>query len=175
MAELNTCSCCGGFHETPVPKSTTAHKLKFNRLPGRHTLGNLKPPHAFLFPGQPSLRILPYPGETTISAPCWMPRSLATADVLTFTGKELPNESYLRTATGRLSVLQTAVIGCMNSRPGVLRQLHTSRLPLEDTPPPLGPIMATNNSEAIREASSSYYQRNFKVQSIPGPDEKPRF
>jgi len=80
------------------------------------------------------------------------------ADVLTFYQERIANESYLRTATERVSLLHTAALIGYRPRPGVAASAFLA-FTLEDAPG--APRRVTIDSGA-------------KVQSIPGPGETPQ-
>lgn len=80
------------------------------------------------------------------------------ADVLTFYQERIANESYLRTATERVSILQLARLIGYKLRPGVAASTYLA-FTLEDAP--TAPKRVT-----IPVAT--------KVQSIPGPGEQPQ-
>ena len=80
------------------------------------------------------------------------------ADVLTFYQERIANESYLRTATERRSLLELARLIGYELRPGVAASTYLA-FTLEDAPG--APDRTTIDIGA-------------KVQSIPGPDEKPQ-
>ena len=68
-----------------------------------------------------------------------MPRSLG--DVLTFYQERIANESYLRTATERLSVLELARLIDYQLRPGVAASTYLA-FTLEDAPGALGQALS---------------------------------
>jgi hypothetical protein len=80
------------------------------------------------------------------------------ADVLTFYQERIANESYLRTATERRSLLELARLIGYELRPGVAASAFLA-FTMDDTPgaPP----------ETTVDIGT-------KVQSVPGPDEKPQ-
>jgi hypothetical protein len=84
------------------------------------------------------------------------------ADVLTFYQERLANESYLRTATERRSVLELARLIGYTLAPGVAASTYLA-FTLQDAPgvPELGakPVMIPVGT---------------RVQSVPGPDEQPQ-
>jgi hypothetical protein len=95
------------------------------------------------------------------------------ADVLTFYQERLVNESYLRTATERVSLQEMAKLIGYRLRPGVAAEtrlafaLEPPKLP----PPTLAPdpgAFITGIPTALTLASG------LKVQSVPGPDETPQ-
>ena len=79
-------------------------------------------------------------------------------DVLTFYQERIANESYLRTATERFSVLELARLIGYELKPGVAASTSVA-FTLEDTPG--APRVATIDV-------------GVKVQSVPGQDEKPQ-
>ncbi|HET7271776.1 MAG TPA: putative baseplate assembly protein, partial [Rubrobacter sp.] len=83
------------------------------------------------------------------------------ADVLTFYSERIANESYLRTATERVSLLQLARLIGYELRPGVAASTHLA-FELEDTPDVPGVPRMVN------------IEVGTKVQSLPGQDELPQ-
>jgi predicted phage baseplate assembly protein len=83
------------------------------------------------------------------------------ADVLTFYSERIANESYLRTATERVSLLQLARLIGYELRPGVAASTHLA-FELEDTPDVPGVPRLVNLDVGT------------KVQSLPGQDELPQ-
>jgi hypothetical protein len=81
----------------------------------------------------------------------------AVGDVLTFYQERIANESYLRTATERFSLLQLSRLIDYQPRPGVTAEVYLS-FALDDTPS--SPATVTVPAGA-------------QVQSVPGPGEKP--
>lgn len=88
----------------------------------------------------------------------------AVADVLAFYQERIANESYLRTATERLSLLHLARLIGYELRPGVAAGVDLA-FALEDAPPVPG--QPDVPSRVTIEA-------NTRVQSIPGPGERPQ-
>jgi len=84
------------------------------------------------------------------------------ADVLTFYQERFINESYLRTATERLSVLEQARLIGYELSPGVAASTYLA-FTLED--PPGAPDKAVKNITI---------ETGVKLQSTPGPDEEPQ-
>jgi predicted phage baseplate assembly protein len=88
----------------------------------------------------------------------------AMGDVLTFYGERIANESYLRTATERRSILELARLIGYELRPGVAASTLIA-FTVEDPPVPVGEALAP------RVATVDI---GVKVQSIPGHEEKPQ-
>lgn len=84
------------------------------------------------------------------------------SDVLTFYQERFINESYLRTATERLSVLEQARLIGYQLSPGVAASTYLA-FTLED--PPGAP------QQAVKQIT---IESGVKVQSTPGPDENPQ-
>src|SRR5215210_4328258 len=80
------------------------------------------------------------------------------ADVLTFYQERIANESYLRTATERGSIINLARLIGYELRPGVAASTYLA-FTLESAPG--SPAAVT-------------IEKGIKVQSIPGPGEKPQ-
>jgi hypothetical protein len=95
------------------------------------------------------------------------------ADVLTFYQDRVANESYLRTATERVSLQEMAKLIGYCLRPGVAAEtwlafaLEAPKEPPPGLPPEPGAFV-TGIPTALTLASG------LKVQSVPGPDEKPQ-
>ena len=95
------------------------------------------------------------------------------ADVLTFYQERVANESYLRTATERASLQEMGKLIGYRLRPGVAAETRLAfALETPKTPPPgLAPepgAFVTGIPTALTLAPG------LKVQSVPGPDEKPQ-
>ena len=95
------------------------------------------------------------------------------ADVLTFYQERVANESYLRTATERVSLQEMAKLIGYRLRPGVAAEtwlafaLETPKIAPANLPPEPGAFV-TGIPSALTLAAG------LKVQSVPGPDEKPQ-
>ncbi len=97
------------------------------------------------------------------------------ADVLTFYQERLANEAYLRTATERLSVLEQARLIGYQLDPGVAASAYLA-IEVESTAGAFGQALATGNSiqAPMQPPPPVTVEAGLKVQSIPGPDEKPQ-
>ena len=95
------------------------------------------------------------------------------ADVLTFYQERIANESYLRTATERVSLQEMARLIGYRLRPGVSAEtwlafaLEAPKTPPPGLPPEPGAFI-TGIAPTLTLASG------LQVQSVPGPDEKPQ-
>jgi hypothetical protein len=95
------------------------------------------------------------------------------ADVLTFYQERLANESYLRTATERVSLQEMAKLIGYRLRPGVAAEtllafaLETPKAPPPSLPPEPGTFVTGIPASLTLEPG-------LQVRSVPGPDEKPQ-
>ncbi|WP_456621078.1 MULTISPECIES: putative baseplate assembly protein [unclassified Bradyrhizobium] len=95
------------------------------------------------------------------------------ADVLTFYQERIANESYLRTALERVSLQEMGRLIGYRLRPGVAAETWLAfTLETPPTPPPkLSPEPGSFITGVPAQVSLDI---GLKVQSIPGPDEKPQ-
>lgn len=172
MPVVSTCSCCEGISpETPV-------KI-FNR-PGLHAIAyRVGVYHQFresLLSALSSARVPALHKLTTRNNDDFSVALLdawaVASDVLTFYQERIANESYLHTATERLSVLQLARHIGYELRPGVAASTYLAFTLEEATaiPQPLPGIAAGANPVP----PDTILEPGIKVQSVPGPDEKPQ-
>ena len=85
-----------------------------------------------------------------------------TGDILTFYQERIANESYLRTATERLSILEQSRLLGYQLGPGLAAATHLA-FTLEESPG-----LPQQTAQPMMLAVGT------KVQSIPGPDEQPQ-
>ena len=94
------------------------------------------------------------------------------ADILTFYQERIANESYLRTATERGSVLEMARLIGYELRPGVAAAACLA-FTLEDTPAVLGPVLGTAaGKNPVEGLPPLLLPSGIRIQSIPGPGEQ---
>ncbi len=95
------------------------------------------------------------------------------ADVLTFYQERIANESYLRTATERVSLQELAKLTGYRLRPGVAAE---TRLAFALEPPKQPPAGMPPDPGAFVTGipRSLTLPPGLKVQSVPGPNEKPQ-
>lgn len=93
------------------------------------------------------------------------------SDVLTFYQERIANESYIRTATERLSVLELARLIDYELRPGVAASTYLS-FKLDDLPGALTAGVITGNAGV--DLPPVLIAIGTKVQSVPGPNETPQ-
>ncbi len=96
-----------------------------------------------------------------------------TADVLTFYTERLAQESYLRTATERVSLQELGRLVGYRLRPGVAAQTH---LAFAIEPPPPAPPAAMKDPGSAPPVLPAVVALpvGLRVQSIPGPGEQPQ-
>lgn len=94
-------------------------------------------------------------------------------DVLTFYQERIANESYLRTATERLSVLELARLINYQLRPGVAAGAYVA-FTLEEAQGALGQALAIGTTAEIapEKLPPITIATGTKIQSIPGPGEQ---
>jgi predicted phage baseplate assembly protein len=95
------------------------------------------------------------------------------ADVLTFYQERIANESYLRTAIERRSVLELARLIGYELRPGVAASTYLA-FTIEDAPGAFGQALITNPTakKVLESPPPVTIDIGTKVQSVPGPDEQ---
>ena len=104
---------------------------------------------------------------------CWA----IIADILTFYQERIANESYIRTAKERISLMQMARLIGYRLRPGVAASTYLA-FTLDEPPkiPSLPGLQATSIPVPILPSTNipevSEIELGLKVQSIPGPGEK---
>lgn len=92
------------------------------------------------------------------------------ADVLSFYQERLANESYLRTASERLSMNALARLIGYRLKPGVAAETWFA-FTLEEPPPQ---AVSNDPAQASGVPDKVTLPVGVKVQSVPGPDEKPQ-
>jgi predicted phage baseplate assembly protein len=173
ITNLNDCGCCEGISaETPlavtnrpglsavVYRAGTQAEFKetlIARLSGSH---------------QPALRALTTRDDddfTIALLDAWA----TVGDVLTFYQERIANESYLRTATERLSVLELARLINYQLRPGVAASTYVA-FTLEEARGALGEALAIGTTATLAPEKLPPVKIGIgtKVQSIPGPGEE---
>jgi hypothetical protein len=94
-------------------------------------------------------------------------------DILTFYQERVANESYLRTATERRSVLELARMIGYELRPGVAAETWLA-FTIDPPAAPLPPGPATVASFPMPTRRDAVLDVGLKVQSLPGPGEQPQ-
>jgi predicted phage baseplate assembly protein len=92
----------------------------------------------------------------------------SVADVLTFYQERIANESYLRTAGERLSIVELSRLIGYEPRPGVAASTYLA-FTMEKVPG-----ATEREAEALGVPSRTVLDAGIKVQSVPGPGEQPQ-
>ncbi len=173
ITNLNDCGCCEGVSaETPL--------AVFNR-PGLSaivyrigTQAQFKETLIAQLSGSnlPALRKLTTRDDddfTIALLDAWA----TVGDVLTFYQERIANESYLRTATERLSILELARLINYQLRPGVAASAYVA-FTLEEAKGALGQVLAVGTTAEIAPEQLPLITigPGTKIQSIPGPGEQ---
>ena len=173
LTNLNDCGCCEGISaETPL---TVSNRPGLSAIVYR--VGNQAEFKETLIARlsaskQPALRKLTtrYDDDFSIALlDAWA----TVGDVLTFYQERIANESYLRTATERLSVLELARLINYQLRPGVAASTYVA-FTLEEAKGALGQALAIGTTAEIapEKLPPIIVNTGTKIQSIPGPNEQ---
>ncbi|MCX6924542.1 MAG: PA14 domain-containing protein, partial [Verrucomicrobia bacterium] len=158
LRNLNDCGCCAGVTvETPAEVrpglAAIAYRVGTHALFKKSLLARLSGSDL------PALRGLKTRDDDDFSI-ALLDSWATVADVLTFYQERIANESYLRTATERLSLLQLGRLIGYELRPGVAASVDLA-FTVEEAKAPGVPDTVTIDAGT-------------KVQSIPGPGEQPQ-
>jgi predicted phage baseplate assembly protein len=156
LSDLNDCGCCEGLDpSTPVEVFNRPGLSAIAYRVGAHSQFKESMLAALSDSRLPALSGLKTRENDDFSI-ALLDAWATAADVLTFYQERIANESYLRTATERLSLLHLARLIGYELRPGVAASAFLA-FTLEDAPgsPDEAPI-----------------DRGVKVQSVPGPGEQ---
>jgi hypothetical protein len=160
LRNLNDCGCCAGVTvETPVEVLNRPSLTAIAYRVGTHALFKESMLARLSGSELPALRGLKTRDDDDFSI-ALLDAWATVADVLTFYQERIANESYLRTATERVSMLQLARLIGYELRPGVAASTCLA-FTLEDAIAPGVPPQTTIDIGT-------------KVQSIPGPGEQPQ-
>lgn len=154
----NNCHCCEGLTaQTPAPVANRPGLSAIAYRIGTHSQFKHSMLAALSDVTRPALQGLKTRSDDDFSI-ALLDATSTLADVLTFYQERVANESYLRTATERRSLLELARLIGYELRPGVAASTFLA-FTMDDTP---GAPLET----AVDIGT--------KVQSVPGPDEKPQ-
>jgi len=173
ITELNDCGCCEGISaETPL---TVFNRPGLSAIAYRAgTQAQFKETLVARLSGlnEPALRKLTTRDDDDFSI-ALLDAWATVGDVLTFYQERIANESYLRTATERLSVLELARLINYQLRPGVAASAYLA-FTLEDAPGALGQAQAVGTTAQLapEKLPPITIAIGTKVQSIPGPGEQ---
>jgi predicted phage baseplate assembly protein len=179
---LDACGCCAGLDaETPVEVYNRPGLSAIAYRVGTHAQFKESMLAALTASGQDALAGLLTRDDDDFSIALLDAWSSA-ADVLTFYSERIANENYLRTATERVSVLQLARLIGYALRPGVAAGTwlaftleETPRVALPATPGLPVPQPAPVPIQQFAGVPSAVtIEAGVKVQSTPGPGERPQ-
>jgi hypothetical protein len=163
---LDACGCCAGIAvHTPVAVynrpglSAVAYRVGTHAAFRQTLLARLSDPTRL------PLRALTTRDESDFSI-ALLDAWAALADVLTFYQERIANESYLRTATERLSILELARLIGYELRPGVAAAAYLA-FTLEKVPG-----VTPQQAQALGVPARTTLDVGIKVQSVPGPGEQ---
>jgi len=156
--KLNDCECCQGLTaQTPADVMNRPGLSAVAYRVGTQSQFKQSMLAALSEITRPSLKNLKTRDDDDFSI-ALLDAAATMADVLTFYQERIANESYLRTATERRSLLELARLIGYELRPGVAAGTFLA-FALDTTPG--APLAAT-------------IEIGTKVQSVPGPNEKPQ-
>jgi predicted phage baseplate assembly protein len=156
--QLNSCHCCEGLTaQTPAPVTNRPGLSVIAYRVGTHSEFKRSMLAALSDITRPALQGLKTRDDDDFSI-ALLDAAATMADVLTFYQERIATESYLRTATERRSLLELARLIGYELRPGVAASTFLA-FTMDDTPG--APLETTVDIGT-------------KVQSVPGPDEKPQ-
>jgi predicted phage baseplate assembly protein len=160
LRDLNDCGCCAGVTvETPVKVFNRPGLAAIAYRIGTHALFKESLLARLTGSDLPALRGLKMRNGDDFSI-ALLDAWATTADVLTFYEERIANESYLRTATERLSLLQLARLIGYELRPGVAASVDLA--------------FTVEGAKGPGVPNSATIEAGTKVQSIPGPGEQPQ-
>ncbi len=156
--QLDSCHCCEGLTaQTPAAVKNRPGLSAIAYRVGTHSQFKKSMLAALSDITRPALQNLKTRDDDDFSI-ALLDAAATMADVLTFYQERIANESYMRTATERRSLLELARLIGYELRPGVAANTLLA-FTMDDTPG--APLQTTVDIGT-------------KVQSIPGPDEKPQ-
>jgi len=160
LRDLNDCGCCAGVTvETPVKVFNRPGLTAITYRVGTHALFKESLLARLSDSDLPALRGLKTRDDDDFFI-ALLDAWSTVADVLTFYQERIANESYMRTAIERLSLLQLARLIGYKLRPGVAASVDLA-FTVEEVKAPGVPNSAT-------------IEAGTRVQSIPGPGEQPQ-
>ncbi|HYX40669.1 MAG TPA: hypothetical protein VE821_03170, partial [Pyrinomonadaceae bacterium] len=168
QTELNDCGCCEGIAvETPVEIANRPGLSAIAYRVGEHAQFRDTLVARLSAASYPALKYLTTRDADDFSL-ALLDAWATVADVLTFYQERIANESYLRTATERLSILELARLVGYELRPGVAASTYLAFTINA------APNVTREQAAAFGMPARTTIDVGVKVQSIPGPDEKPQ-
>ena len=155
---LNDCGCCAGIAvETPTVIDNRPGLTAIAYRVGTHAQFKTSMLARLSESGLAELRRLKTRDDDDFTIALLDAWAL-TADVLTFYQERIANESYLRTATERRSIIDLARLIGYELQPGVAASTY----------------LAFTLESAVGSPGAVTIDKGLRVQSIPGPNEKPQ-
>lgn len=173
LRNLNDCGCCEGITvQTPVKVSNRPGLTAIVYRIGTHAQFKQTLLARLSGSRQLVLRNLTTRDDDDFSITL-LDAWATVADVLTFYQERIANESYLRTATERLSLLELARLIGYELRPGVAASTYLA-FTLEEAPGTFGQALSigTTAQSAPTPPPPITIDIGTKVQSVPGPGEQ---
>jgi predicted phage baseplate assembly protein len=173
LRNLNDCGCCEGTSpETPLTVFNRAGLSAIAYRVGTHA--DFKESLLARLSGArlPALTYLTTRNSSDFTI-ALLDAWAVVSDVLTFYQERIANETYLRTATERFSVLELARLIDYQLRPGVAASTYLA-FTLEDAPGALGQSLSlgTTAQLAPEPIPPLALDAGIKVQSVPAPGEQ---
>lgn len=172
-AGIETCACCAGTSaSTPQTIRNRPGLSEIAYRSGMHSDFLASMLAALSDQDRPALAglLTRRPDDPTIAL---LDAFAVTCDVLTFYTERLANESFLRTASDRASLRELGKLVAYRLAPGVAAETHLAfalerpiAVPAAVSPDPGQLPPAVPESVTLHEG--------LRVQSVPGPDEKPQ-
>lgn len=151
------CGCCGGTGaQTPLRIHNRPGLPALHYRVGTHSTFSASMREGLSSASRPALAALT--ARENDFAAALVDAWATVGDVVTFYQERIANESYLRTATERLSVIELARAVGYEMAPGVAASTHLA-FTLEDVPGAPAEVTLTPGT---------------RVQSVPGPGERPQ-
>ena len=170
---LNDCGCCEGISvETPARVENRPGLSAIAYRAGTHPQFKATMLARLSGSRQPALTALTMREDDDFSI-ALLDATAVVGDVLTFYQERIANETYLRTATERLSVLELARLIDYQLRPGVAASTYVA-FTLEDAPGTLGQTLSlgTTAQASAEPLPPVPIAVGSKVQSVPAPGEQ---
>jgi predicted phage baseplate assembly protein len=171
--ELNDCGCCEGTTaQTPVEIDNRPGLRAIAYRVGLHSQFKQTMLARLSDSARPPLRNLRTRDDNDFSI-ALLDAWATVADVLTFYQERIANESYLRTATERLSLLELARLIGYELRPGVAASAYLA-FTLDDAPGATGQSLSVGTGAAGLGTAPppATIAKGVKVMSVPGPGEQ---
>jgi hypothetical protein len=156
LTQLNDCGCCEGISvQTPVEIFNRPGLAAILYRTGTHARFKQTMLARLSSSAYPALRSLTT-REDNDPAIAWLDCWAVIADILTFYQERIANESYLRTATERRSILELARLIGYALKPGVAADTY----------------LAFTIEDSAGAAPQTQIAAGIQVQSVPGPGEQ---